>query len=89
MDGRGRALSGTGAERAEVLAPGPLGQTQERFPVHRPPTAASDDAQVGDAHPTTAGVYKELIRFLTESMGSRPRADILAPDPPATPSKTQ
>ena len=33
MDGRGRALSGTGAGRTEVLAPGLSRQTQEQFPV--------------------------------------------------------
>ncbi len=32
MDGRGRALSGTSAEMAEVL------ETQEQFPVNRPQT---------------------------------------------------
>ena len=33
MDGRGRALSGTGAEMAEVLAPGLSRQMQEQFAV--------------------------------------------------------
>ena len=35
MDGRGSALSGTGAEMAEVLALGLFRQTQEQFPVNR------------------------------------------------------
>ena len=43
MDGRGRALSGTGAGMAEVLALGLPRQTQEQFPVNRPPNAATAD----------------------------------------------
>ena len=56
MDGRGRALSGTGAVRAEVLAPDRTWQTQEKFPL-----------RVANTIPASAGIglraqhYREIV----------------------------
>ena len=94
MDGRGRALSGTGAEMAEVLAPGLSRQTPEQFPVTDALHGLEhigkiSDAQLGYARELLTAIPATLKAETQDTYGARALVYAMVVHPDADVQKRQ